>query len=62
MPEVGWKRHAGDLANTLKAFVGTNYLSLAYGFSLAGLAVKSIRFLFRYKTDCFFFNFSVCHF
>ena len=41
MPDVGWKQHLGDLANTLKAFVGTNYLSLAYGFNLAGLGVSS---------------------
>ena len=41
MPAVGWKQHVGDLANTLKAFVGTNYLSLAYGFNLAGLGVST---------------------
>ena len=28
-----------DFANILKAFVGTNYLSLAYGFQQAGIGV-----------------------
>ena len=28
-----------DFANVFKAFVGTNYLSLSYGFSQAGLGV-----------------------
>ena len=41
---VTWRQHAIDSANTLKAFVGTNYLGLAYGFSQSGLGVSMISF------------------
>ncbi|CAD5113387.1 DgyrCDS2560 [Dimorphilus gyrociliatus] len=35
--ELSWYHYIGDLANITKAFIGTNYLAVAFGFSQAGL-------------------------
>jgi len=36
----GFLMHFGDFANILKAFIGANYLGIAYAFKRSGLVVS----------------------
>ena len=38
--QIKWYHHIADFANLLKAFIGTNYFSLAFGFRQSGLVVS----------------------
>lgn len=33
----GWQQHAADFANVFKAFIGANYLSIAFAFAQSGV-------------------------
>ena len=39
-PKARWYHYLGDFFNTLKAFIGTNYLALAFAFKQSGLIVS----------------------
>ena len=41
--DLKWYHHTGDLANLLKAFVGTSFLSAPFAFKQSGLVVGNLR-------------------
>ncbi|XP_041364363.1 uncharacterized protein LOC121379778 [Gigantopelta aegis] len=45
-PRLRWYTHLADFANTLKAFIGSNYLTIAFAFKQSGLVMGVIGLLF----------------
>lgn len=45
-PRARWLMYLGDFANMFKAFIGSNYLGVAYAFKQSGLAVCILEILY----------------
>lgn len=55
-PKPAWQNYVADFANMLKAFIGSNYLTVSYAFLQSGLGVSYMKNVTKNKSVHLFLN------